>query len=271
MRLTTVSAIALIAVAGGVAAQDLSFPTYEEQGLQWTRAPSVRNVARQYQVATRAQPGDRGWGEVACTPDARGQLDCEVVAEEPMNMGYGQAAVNVLERARVAAVDGGSPAGRTFGFRVRFGNWPSRLLPDSFHPTAAGLRWTRRPEMVAWNMRGQGAGDRMSQTYSCLVADDGGVDCAPTGAMTDPDFIRAGLIGLEDARVQRDNGDSASGVRFDWTITVERQSQCGGNQSMRELRGSRGFEITSDMGNAEGNASSTETTCVGAMVQVGNN
>ena len=131
---------ALFVAAPAAAQQSASaYPTYEDVGLAWVRSPSVRDMARFYR--TTRHDGGRGLAEVLCTPDAEGRLDCEILNEEPIDRQFGLAGVRVMERSRVTAVDGGSPAGRTYACGVWFRAGPAsmraRRLP-------CGLRWKAR-------------------------------------------------------------------------------------------------------------------------------
>lgn len=275
-------AVAACALAPAAAAQDVGLPTYEDVGLAWTRAPSIRDMARQYDVATRAH-GERGVVELSCTPTAAGRLGCDVVSESPEGWGFGRAGVNVMSRARVAAVDGGSPEGRTFGYRLRFGNWPSSMLPDAFQPAQYGLRWVRHPVMRRWGMGGLGRGDRISQAFDCLADHRGRLACQISGPVADAAFAEAGLASLAAARVERDDGSSPDGVRFPWTITVERQSHCGGGQSSEGADAqsaasvayfdpalSSDPSVTNDSLAPDARMTGGAARCAGAMVQVAN-
>lgn len=256
-------------------------PTYEDVGLAWARSPSVRDMARFYR--TTSGRGRRGVVELACTPDAAGALDCEVLSEDPADAHYGPAGRRVLERARVRAVDGGSPAGRTFGFRVRFGNWPASVLPDRFHPLDQNLMWVERPELAShWNMSGQGYRERLAAELDCRARASGNLDCQVIRA-DDPRFAEAAVRSMAAARVERTDGAPVEGSRLVWTLQVERQSHCGG--SGRRNPGNptgtnQGVTASADYANigwpdssvAQG-ASVADTTrggpgCWGAMVQV---
>lgn len=238
-QLALLAALAVLAagpaalVAGPVAAQQTSssYPTYEEVGLAWVRSPSVRDMARFYR--TTRHDGGRGLATVLCTPDAEGRLDCEILNEEPGDRQFGLAGVRVMERARVRAVDGGSPAGRSFMFTLRFGNWPPSRLPDRFHPTDFNLRWVDRPSLVGrWNMQGQDRGESLEARFDCRAEASGRLDCSLLGADS-PDFGRAALDAMRSARVERADGGQLAGSPLQWTIRIERQSGCGTGGSGR--------------------------------------
>lgn len=223
----------LAALAGGApatpaVAQDEArqYPTYDQVGLAWARSPSVRDMARFYRT-TRAH-GRRGVARTLCTPDAEGRLDCEILSEDPMGAEFGLAAVRVMERARVRAVDGGSPAGRSFEFGVRFGNWPASTLPDRFHPIEYNLLWARRPEMARhWNMQRQDRGEVFAATFDCTARADGSLDCRVAEA-DNARFAEAAARSMAAARVERADGGELAGTPLRWTIRVERQTNCGG-------------------------------------------
>jgi hypothetical protein len=273
--LVTATVVAML-MQGGTAVSPgaeagLSAPTYDEVGLQWTRSPSVRDMTR-FGRSTRLY-GRRGTVETRCTADARGRLDCEALNESPVGFGLARAAVNIMERAQVAAVDGGSPAGRTFAFGLRFGNWPSSQIPDRFHPVEYGLRWTERPELVqTWaGMRGQGVGEIYEARFDCTALADGHLDCDlkanPSGSRT---FARAAEESLEDAMVERINGDSPAGARLEWSVKVQRQTHCSGGGAingaspppMGDFETAEGKSLTLAAPEAPVGA------CVAAMVQV---
>ncbi|WP_296818823.1 hypothetical protein [Brevundimonas sp.] len=216
---------ALIAAPAAAQQSASAYPTYEDVGLAWVRGPSVRDMARFYR--TTRHDGGRGLAEVLCTAEADGRLDCSILNEEPNNRQFGLAGVRVMERARVRAVDGGSPAGRTFAFTLRFGNWPPSRLPDRFHPTDFNLRWVDRPSMVGhWNMQGQDRGESLEARFDCRAMDNGRLDCSLTSADS-MDFGQAALEAMRDARVERADGGQLAGSPLQWTIRIERQSGCG--------------------------------------------
>lgn len=222
---TVVAAPVLMGPAPALA-QVAGYPTYEDVGLTWTRGPSVRDMARFYR--TTRHDGRRGVATVLCTPDADGRLDCQILDEDPSDREFGLAGVRVMERARVASVDGGSPAGRSFAFTLRFGNWPSSALPDRFQPVSQGLLWVERPTLVGrWTMSGQDRGDRVAATIECRAAADGSLnDCAVVSADR-PDFGEAARLSMLAARVERADSQPLEGSPLRWTLAVERQSGCG--------------------------------------------
>ena len=255
-------------------------PTYDQVGLLWTRAPSVRDMARQHQVATRAR-GHRGLAEVACTAQADGRLDCQVLNEEPMDLYFGRAALEVMRRTRVAATDGYSPEGRTFGYRLRFGNWPEHLLPDTFHPTDQNLRWVRRPQLAGLHSGGSLTGEEVMARFECTARQDGSLDCAVAEHSGDTRFVQAAERSLADARVERIDGETLAGSPLNWRFRLVRQSNCagGGTRSgspdsgrgaVRDIEPGFGHDpLLSADGTAgtQGNAQSAGV-CVGAVVQM---
>lgn len=284
--------LALGLAAGAAAAQSnrglpdaervAGLPTYEDVGLAWEQSPSVRDMARFYR--TTSGRGRRGVVELSCTPDASGALDCAVLSEDPIDAHYGAAGRRVLERARVRSVDGGSPAGRTFGFRVRFGNWPASVLPDRFHPVDQNLLWVERPLLAPyWNMSGQGFRERLSADVDCRARSNGALDCQVVRA-DDPNFAEAALRSMSAARVERTDGEPLEGSRLAWTLQVERQSNCGGggrrypgNPTGTSQAVTDNANYAADSGFPESSVSSGASVsdthggapgCWGAMVQV---
>ncbi|WP_409750717.1 hypothetical protein [Brevundimonas sp.] len=233
MKAILIGISVLLAYAAAASAQSPiqssdDLPTYEEVGLRWERPPSVRDMARQHQVSTRAR-GRRGMAEVACTPRVDGRLNCEVIYEDPDDLYFGRAALEVMRRVRVTSVDGYSPEGRTFGYRLRFGNWPESALPDRYHPVDQGLRWTRRPELAGLHPGGSFTGQEASARFDCVARADGSLDCvAAQDQVADRSFVRAGLLSLAEARVQRVDGGPLAGSPLTWTFRLVRHSNCAG-------------------------------------------
>lgn len=215
---------ATMMMAGPTGSAEL--PTYRDVGLQWARGPSIRDMARQHRVSTTGFPF-RGEAEVSCTPDPRGRLACEVLNETPENRGYGRAALRVMRPARVTSSDGYSPEGRTFGFRLRFGNWPVSSLPDTYHPVDQNLRWTARPELLGWFPHGLTVGQEVRASVDCTAKADGALTCKAIDG-SDPRLIEAALHSMESARVERTDGEPLEGSPLRWTFRIINQSHCGG-------------------------------------------
>lgn len=226
----TMSVAAVMALPESAHAQAANYPTYEDVGLVWTRSPSVRDMARFYR--TTRHDGLRGMAHVLCTATASGQLDCDVIDEEPTDRQFGLAGVRVMERARVATRDGSSPAGRQFAYTLRFGNWPPHLVPDRFHPTDQHLVWIDRPTLVGlWNLRGQERGERFSATVDCVAQADGSLSSCHLISADNPDFGEAAVQSMALATVSRSDSGELAGSPLRWTIAVERQSSCGAASS----------------------------------------
>lgn len=228
LHLALVAALAVPGIAAAVpaAAQqaERTYTTYEQAGLTWVRGPSVRDMNRFYRLTRH--DGGRGLARVWCISDAQGALDCDVIDEDPTDREYGLAGVRVMERATVASADGGSPEGRGFAFTLRFGNWPSSVLPDNFQPVSQNLLWVERPTLIgSWNMQGQERGERLSATVDCVAQGNGHLTCTLLSADT-PEFGQAALNSMEEARVQRADSGALAGSPLRWTLAVERQSGC---------------------------------------------
>jgi hypothetical protein len=205
-------------------ATSADLPTYAQLGLRWTRPPSVRDLIRHHRVSARGYP-DRGWAEVGCTPDDRGRLDCVVLNESPEGRDFGRAALRVMGPVRVASIDGTSPAGKTFGFRVRFGRWGASEMPDSAHPLDQNLRWTVFPDTTSWNMAGVARYEAATATFDCVARGDGGLDCRHVGGPEDNEgLVRAATRGLENARVRRTDDRPLEGSPLRWTFRLTRMS-----------------------------------------------
>lgn len=236
MRLACLAAASL-AIAAPAAAQEppaaartvAGLPTLDQVGLRWGRGPTLYDIMFHHRRTSRDFP-NRGFAEVACTPDGRGRLTCRTAYEDPPGEDYGRAALAVMRPVTVAAVDGYSPEGREFGFRIRFGLWPERLLPDSFHPVAQNLRWVQRPSIDVAALPSLGRDEEARASFRCVADAVGKLACQTTGSSgrATPDFVRAGAEALAQAQVERaDNGELA-GSPLNWTFRIVNQSNCGG-------------------------------------------
>ncbi|MDO1558214.1 hypothetical protein Q0812_02055 [Brevundimonas sp. 2R-24] len=273
--------LALIAAAALAQAPTADgLPTYDEVGLTWARMPSLRQMQRLYgrnvqgEFAT-SQPMPRVRVDLACEPDAAGALDCQALESDDADPRWSTAAEQLVERARVRTIDGGTPEGRRFGFRVSFGNWDGRDLPERFHPTEAGLRWTRNPKMAElWSMRGQRSGEDYSAELRCTTLRGGRLNCdvERLGGGATPEFAFAARQAMEEARVTRVDDQPLEGRQFNWTLTIMRQGHC----NPVGLSGDDGLTTTGPSLDAQGNAVGSgelETyrgnpRCYPAMLQV---
>lgn len=280
---TTVAALASLMLMSQTAGAQVSssddLPTYEQVGLTWARGPDVRDMERFYRTASRAY-GALGTVEVSCTSRADGRLDCSVLDEYPDDLGLSNAALRVMARTRVAAVDGHSPEGRTFGYRLRFGNWSSGILPDRFQPIEQGFRWRQRPEMSGWSGSGLGVGQVFSASFTCRVLSGGNLDCTPTSNDGNDQFLRAATASMNSASVTRVDGGRMEGSQLEWTLRVQRQSHCGGGGTPHgrpdEGRGAMVIQnpnqgdplgaLTSEGGSAP--SGQGQGSCLGAIIQL---
>jgi hypothetical protein len=225
MRLAAAATV-LLAAAALPASAGAPLPTYDQVGLKWKTPPNVIDMARHYPVRAKAKQVGRGMADVACTAKTDGRLDCQVVAETEGNLGFGPSALAVMRRARVEATDGADPAGRTFGFRLKFGAWPASELPAKFQP-GDGLTWSRFPTMTNWNMQGQDKHETFSARFDCVARANGRLTCTAAEATPEaPKFVKAAADAMARARVQRADGASPEGARFTWTVAVQRQTSC---------------------------------------------
>ena len=226
MRLLAIAAplTALALCLPAAASQPL--PTYDKVGLKWKKPPTVVDMARHYPVRAKALQIARGSADVACAAkNDTGLLDCQVVAESPERAGFGASALAVMSRAKVEAVDGGDPTGRTFGFRLKFGTWGGADLPPSFQP-GPGLNWARFPTMGKWNMSGQDKYETFTAAFDCTARASGRLDCTPTGGDSPAKFQAAAREAMARAKVMSADGGSVDGKRFSWTVSVQRQNWC---------------------------------------------
>jgi hypothetical protein len=201
-------------------------PTFDEAGLVWKKAPSIDAMRRFYPRRARREGVFRAVAEVVCTARASGRLDCKAVSEAPGDLTFGKSAVLVMNQTRVAAADGGSPEGRTFGYRLRFGIWPPGLLPASFQPKP-GLRWKIFPNMIRWKMSGLKPNEVWTANYACTARADGFITCIlKDAAPADVTFLKAAEAALATSRVERTDGGPVDGETFDWRVSVMRQGWC---------------------------------------------
>jgi hypothetical protein len=226
MRLLAIAAplTALALCLPAAASQPL--PTYDKVGLKWKTPPTVVDMARHFPVRAKAKQISRGSVEVACAAkNDSGALNCQVVSEEPQRAGFGASALAVMSRAKVEAVDGGDPTGRTFGFRLKFGTWGGADLPASFQP-GPGLNWSRFPTMGKWSMSGQDKYETFTANFDCTARANGRLDCTPTGGEAPPKFHAAAGEAMAKAKVMSADGGPVEGKRFSWTVSVQRQNWC---------------------------------------------
>lgn len=222
MRLILALAFMLFATPALAQTPAGEYPTMDAVGLAWERAPSIQRMGQLFPRVAWQAGHRRGLARVVCTPQSNGRLRCSVLEEDPGDVGFGRAAVQVMDRAIVRATDGGPVADRTFAFTLRFGYWPPRLLPDIYHPTEAGLRWIVSPSLGEWDGNDNpGFRGRATIVFDCTARADGSLDChvvsyEPEGIDA---MIEAALATLAEARVARIDGGSPEGVRFRWAPT----------------------------------------------------
>ncbi|MDB5471609.1 MAG: hypothetical protein JWR84_3169 [Caulobacter sp.] len=257
----------LCSLTASVAAAAGPLPTYDQVGLRWKDPPKVADMARFYPRRTAAAGIHKGIADVACTPNRGGNLQCSVIGESPENSGFGKAALQVMQRVSVRAVDGGDPAGRAFTFRLRFGRWGASTLPTGFQP-GTELRWKVFPSMTDWDMKGQDRYETWKADFNCRARADGHIDCDLLGADPDaPRFAVAARKSLQKAQVKKIGGGSPEGMAFKWTVSVMRQNWC----NKRDTRFADGNPSSYDhftraKGKADGLAAGEED-CLVSQVQ----
>lgn len=224
MRLISI-AFALLAVAAPALAQTSPElpPPLDQVGLEWERRPSIERVAQLYPPVAWRAGHRRGLARLSCTSQANGRVRCTPIEEDPAGFRFGEVAVQVMDRVIVRSTDGGPVAGRTFGYTIRFGYWPPRLLPDSYHPSEAGLRWVVRPDLSEWEGRDYPEFNvEPVIMFECVASAEGTLACADV--YRDPEnidgIVEGVLRSLERARVQRIDGGSPEGVRFRWGMRL---------------------------------------------------
>jgi len=229
--LIAVSAAGMMVAGAAVAQAPEALPTYRDVGLDWKVMPKQKDMDRHYPVRAANLGVFRGYARVSCTADAQGRLRCRTLEESPKGYYFGAAAIRVMQNAQVRAVDGGSPEGRTFGYGLRFGNWSAWDLPDLYHPSHE-LRWASMPRLGSrWNLSRQNKGETFSATFDCTARADGSLDCTVKDAEArNPAFVPDALAAMNAARVERADGRSPAGSRFEWERKILRTSYCAGGR-----------------------------------------
>jgi hypothetical protein len=100
-----------------------ALPLMKQARLMWERKPDTFLMTKYFPKAAKAAGVDKAKVELACTADGFGSLDCTAISESVEGLGFGEAAVKVIEHGKVAATDRKSPEGRSFRFTVKFGTW----------------------------------------------------------------------------------------------------------------------------------------------------
>ena len=224
MRLVLASSAALTAFIGLSAVADSMPPTIDQAGLAWRRPPSLEVVRNRFPVRARIAKVWKGQATVSCTANSSGELKCSVLDEKPAGLDFGKAGVIVMQHTRVRAIDGASPAGRTFRYGIKFGAWPT---PDRYQPK--DLQWTLMPTFGGWSMKGMKMGDVWSADFTCVTHASGDIDCRVKQTRPDDGSFRsAALRAMNNAKVADRNGASPQeGYVFDYTLKVMRLNWCG--------------------------------------------
>jgi TonB family protein len=93
-----------------VAEAPTSTGTLDMSQVNWVREPSARDFARYYPTDALDR-GQSGRVVLDCVIGGNGGLDCSVAQENPAGNGFGEAALNISRRVRVApTLPDGSPA-----------------------------------------------------------------------------------------------------------------------------------------------------------------
>jgi len=143
---------ALMIVSGGVARPSATLAQDADQALpppRWSVPPQA-SVDDFPEAALQADAS--GAAVIACdaTPDGS-PVNCEVRSETPPGMGFGQAALGIVQRGRVIASDDGADAApRRFAVRVPF-NLSPEPPPTETAATFANVeaRWLTPPRPTA--------------------------------------------------------------------------------------------------------------------------
>ncbi len=85
-------------------------------GIRWEAMPDARDFARHYPDRARSR-GINAAVTINCIVNEEHGLDCEVTAEDPLGMGFGDATLQIAREFRIAPLtEGGEP---TVGGRIR--------------------------------------------------------------------------------------------------------------------------------------------------------
>lgn len=221
MRALLLSFLAACAAAAPALAQDAP-PTLDVAGLTWKKAPRIYDMARFYPMRAKGQGIRKGLAVVDCTPRADGRLDCVVAKEEPGEVFFGEAALNVMRPVTVAATDGGSPEGRTFRFTFKFGAWPQSAMPAFMRLDEHGLAWVDTPPvMTYWTGTGLKKGEAFSVLLDCVADAEGKLACTVADqSEADQNYADAVLRAMGKAKVRTLDGSSPAGKTFTHRITM---------------------------------------------------
>lgn len=133
MRMMTwTTGILLIAMAGAAQAAD---------GPQWLQAPNANAIAKAFPAVAQAMSVD---GRVTLTcqsaPDGRMQA-CEVMAESPPGLGFGQVALDASRQFRIRPPSKGASTAGTLRIPMRF-----QVPPDPMLAKAKAYRPPKSPD-----------------------------------------------------------------------------------------------------------------------------
>lgn len=227
MRILLSAAAFATLAAGAVAVADALPPTIDQVGLTWKRPPSLEIMRNRYPVRAKIHDVWKGQATVTCTANDKGQLSCGVLDEKPAGYDFGKAGVIVMEHAKVRSTDGGSPAGRTFRYGLKFGAWDT---PARYQPEGGGkLQWSLMPSFKGWSIKDMKMGDVWQADVRCKTRAEGAIDCVLKSSRPNNASWRAAVLrAMNSAKVADKNGlVPKEGESFDYTVKVMRLNWCG--------------------------------------------
>lgn len=212
--------VALIAIAAGASASlaQVSLVVRAEQTswigrgqMQWVERPTQSDYARNYPEQARGfeEPGD---AILDCQIAAEGALSCSVVWEKPVNLGFGNAAMEVARHYRAAPTtrDGQTTQGRRTRITIRFlpppppgftaAPLPPGAIPVSIYPPPPSpdiiIRplWLQQPtqEQIAAAYPSGAGGLRGDVEFECSATADGSLNCS--GASLGGELVSRGFL-----------------------------------------------------------------------------
>ncbi len=100
MRAAAFALLIVVSATALAAAQEDDAPAYEGFAPDWAERPTGDLFAQNYPQGA-IQVGMSGYAALCCIPNDDGRLICGVAAEEPVDRGFGQAAINVAQGFRM--------------------------------------------------------------------------------------------------------------------------------------------------------------------------
>jgi hypothetical protein len=215
-------AVAQAPSPAGASTRERMPPLLSEAGLRWAEHPSHNWIRDRFPKRALRSGYLRGRAELACTPLADGQVSCRVLHESPAGMEFGEAALHVMSRVKVRSVDGSSPAGKTFGLDMRFGNWPPDKGMRHAGLAKMGMTWEVHPYAHPELRRVLKPGEFGQATLSCVSLAEGRLACEVAEAPAGQERFAAAAVQAmnEDGKLKAMDGQPLEGRRFRYPFTL---------------------------------------------------